>query len=85
MSKFEVDDYIIVRDDIDNVPKEWRGKKGRIIAKGVVKSTVGFRSVGEALSAESNAADVFRAHYVLMDGSEQSVPIDEAWLQLVKE
>jgi len=84
MTQCKVGDYVIVRDDIESVPDEWKRRKGQILAVSVVKSTVGFRSLGAAIASESNS-DVFRAHYVLMDGATQPVPIDEAWLQLVKE
>jgi hypothetical protein len=80
MSKFKVGDCVIVREGLEIIPKEWEGKKGKIIAVSVVKSTVGFRSIGQRLS--ESGADVFLAHYVLFDGETRGVPIDESWLKL---
>ena len=79
MSEFKVGDCVIVRDDLESVPKEWQGKKGKIVAESVVKATIGVRNIGEGWSGSNS--DVFKSHYVLIDGKAQAMPIDEAWLK----
>ena len=74
--EFAVGDCVIVHDDASN---QWHGKKGKIIAIGVVKGTVGYREVGKSLS-ESKSVEVHKSHYVLFDSEIQAVLIEEACL-----
>ena len=79
MPQFSRGNEVTVRDDIDEIPEEWRGKRGKVVAESVVKHIFGAREVGGVWN-ESNA-EVFDFHQVLLERLKEAVVISDAWLR----